>query len=85
MTDEENPANGTDAGIQPQEQEQDQEQEQEQRPENPPSKDQLPENHDTAYGVVDWDGPDDPENPMNWSITRKWITISIVSFTTLNM
>jgi len=21
--------------------------------------------------VVDWDGPDDPEKPMNWSQTRK--------------
>jgi hypothetical protein len=21
--------------------------------------------------VVDWDGPDDPEKPMNWSKTRK--------------
>lgn len=22
--------------------------------------------------VVDWDGPDDPTNPLNWSKKRKW-------------
>jgi len=22
--------------------------------------------------LVTWDGPDDPENPKNWSIKRKW-------------
>ncbi|THH06070.1 hypothetical protein EW145_g4340 [Phellinidium pouzarii] len=29
--------------------------------------------------VVDWDGPDDPENPRNWSYKRKWIVTLIVS------
>ncbi|EPQ31657.1 uncharacterized protein PFL1_00990 [Pseudozyma flocculosa PF-1] len=28
--------------------------------------------------LVVWDGPDDPENPMNWSLTRKWITTSLL-------
>jgi MFS family permease len=23
--------------------------------------------------IVDWDGPDDPENPLNWSKARKWL------------
>ncbi|KAJ6007794.1 benomyl/methotrexate resistance protein [Penicillium herquei] len=22
--------------------------------------------------IVDWDGPDDPENPLNWSVKKKW-------------
>lgn len=48
------------------------------------SAEQLPDNHDAVH-VVDWDGPDDPANPMNWSPTRKWITIAIVSFSTLNV
>lgn len=26
--------------------------------------------------VVDWDGPDDPANPMNWAPARKW-TIAV--------
>lgn len=24
--------------------------------------------------LIEWDGPDDPENPMNWSNRKKWIT-----------
>lgn len=23
--------------------------------------------------VIDWDGPNDPENPFNWSPTYKWV------------
>ena len=31
---------------------------------------------------VSWDGPEDPENPKNWSFKRKWAaTIVISSFT----
>ncbi|KAI9737959.1 MAG: hypothetical protein M1834_009329 [Cirrosporium novae-zelandiae] len=38
----------------------------------------------TAVEVVDpdevwWDGPDDPENPLNWTIKIKWINIALVS------
>lgn len=33
--------------------------------------------------IVDWDGPDDPSNPLNWSISKKTTTISMVSFLTL--
>ncbi|KAI1503170.1 major facilitator superfamily domain-containing protein [Biscogniauxia marginata] len=32
---------------------------------------------------VDWDGPNDPENPMNWPISRKWMNIGIVSLMTV--
>ncbi|KAK6501438.1 hypothetical protein TWF481_009276 [Arthrobotrys musiformis] len=32
--------------------------------------------------LVDWDGPDDPQNPLNWSIKKKWIaTVVVSSFT----
>ncbi|KAJ5281372.1 hypothetical protein N7478_006744 [Penicillium angulare] len=31
---------------------------------------------------VTWDGPDDPENPKNWSMKTKWITMGIVSMYT---
>ena len=31
---------------------------------------------------VSWEGPDDPENPKNWSFKRKWAaTIVVSSFT----
>ncbi|KAF3809416.1 MFS transporter fsa7 [Colletotrichum gloeosporioides] len=33
--------------------------------------------------IVDFDGPNDPEHPLNWSTTRKTITIVIVSLTAL--
>lgn len=29
--------------------------------------------------IVDWDGPDDPENPLRWSKTKKNVHIVIVS------
>lgn len=33
--------------------------------------------------VVDWDGPDDPHNPQNFSRTRKWILTIVGIFGTL--
>lgn len=32
--------------------------------------------------VVDWDGPDDPANPMNWTSAKKVAAIAIVSLIT---
>ncbi|KAF2011784.1 MFS general substrate transporter [Aaosphaeria arxii CBS 175.79] len=29
--------------------------------------------------IVFWDGPDDPQNPLNWPFTKKWGTVLIVS------
>ncbi|EED23207.1 bicyclomycin resistance protein, putative [Talaromyces stipitatus ATCC 10500] len=32
--------------------------------------------------IVSWDGPDDPENPMNWPVWKKWIyTVALGSVT----
>ena len=33
----------------------------------------------TDPDIVDWAGPDDPENPTNWSPATKWGIIAIVS------
>ena len=33
--------------------------------------------------VVDWDGPDDPENPMNWPTSKKVTAIGLVSLITV--
>lgn len=33
--------------------------------------------------LVTWDGPDDPKNPKNWSMRRKWAATFIVSSFTL--
>lgn len=33
--------------------------------------------------VVDWEGPDDPSNPMNWSSSKKIASIGLVSLITM--
>ncbi|KAH7367026.1 polyamine transporter 3 [Plectosphaerella cucumerina] len=33
--------------------------------------------------VVNWDGPDDPENPQNWPDKKKWMNIGLISGLTL--
>jgi hypothetical protein len=35
--------------------------------------------------LVQWDGPDDPENPMNWSRSRRWIVTGVVILLSLNV
>lgn len=37
----------------------------------------------TDPNLVTWDGPDDPENPKNWQLSRKYGAVVIVSFFTL--
>ncbi len=34
--------------------------------------------------IVDWDGPDDPSNPLNWSPIKKNLHIGVVSIFTLS-
>lgn len=34
---------------------------------------------DRDPNMVSWDGPDDPENPKNWKMSRKWIATVVVS------
>jgi hypothetical protein len=33
--------------------------------------------------AVGWDGPDDPNNPMNWPAKKKWSCIGALSIMTL--
>lgn len=33
--------------------------------------------------IVDWEGPDDPQNPYNWPAKKKWANIGILSLLTL--
>ncbi|KAF2790704.1 MFS general substrate transporter [Melanomma pulvis-pyrius CBS 109.77] len=39
--------------------------------------------HEIDPNIVDWDGPDDPENPMNWPVKKKWRLIFILALVTL--
>ncbi|KAG1852442.1 MFS polyamine transporter [Suillus subalutaceus] len=43
----------------------------------------LPTTDDTDVLIVDWDGPDDSQNPKNWSLRRKWAATIILSLFTL--
>ncbi|TDZ27904.1 Efflux pump radE [Colletotrichum spinosum] len=38
---------------------------------------------DDDPNIVDWDGPDDPENPQNWPMKKKWLNIAAISILTL--
>ena len=38
---------------------------------------------DPDVNIVDWDGPDDPENPFNWPVKKKWIITAVALFATL--
>ena len=33
----------------------------------------------TDPNVVNWDGPNDPENPLNWPASKKWTNIAFLS------
>lgn len=39
----------------------------------------------TDTNLVGWDGPDDPENPQNWSVKYKWIVTGICILMTVNV
>jgi multidrug resistance protein len=39
----------------------------------------IPPEDTQDANIVDWDGPDDPENPMNWSSLLRWTHIMLVS------
>ncbi|KAJ7847612.1 MFS general substrate transporter [Mycena olivaceomarginata] len=38
--------------------------------------------NDPEQVIVSWDGPEDPENPRNWSNHRRWTVTVVVSFFT---
>ncbi|KAK6077709.1 transporter [Seiridium cupressi] len=43
-----------------------------------------PESADEADpDTVDWDGPEDAENPMSWPMSKKWLNVSILSLLTI--
>jgi hypothetical protein len=40
---------------------------------------------DEDDNLVHWDGPGDPQNPLNWGDARKWLTIGLISFSSFNV
>lgn len=41
--------------------------------------DHMTKQHTVDPNIVDWDGPDDPANPLNWSGPKKVLHIAYVS------
>lgn len=37
---------------------------------------------DLSHGIVGWESPDDPENPMNFTKGKKWLLIGLMSLMT---
>lgn len=33
--------------------------------------------------IVDWDGPDDPQNPQNWPMKKRWGNVAVLSLLTI--
>ncbi|KAJ5597202.1 hypothetical protein N7537_007286 [Penicillium hordei] len=40
-------------------------------------------NNPSVVITADWDGPDDPKNPKNFALWRKWVMVFTVSFSSL--
>jgi hypothetical protein len=40
-------------------------------------------NNPSVMITADWDGPDDPKNPKNFALWRKWAMVFAVSFSSL--
>lgn len=47
-----------------------------------PTKELFPET-DLSRGIVGWDGQDDPNNPQNFSPSKKWSLLALISVMTL--
>lgn len=62
--------------------------------ETPPAQQPVPSSTDVENispnslssqgNIVDWDAPDDPQNPQNWPSSKKWIIIILISLITFN-
>lgn len=48
-----------------------------------PTDKDAPESDNVGLTIVDFNGPDDPENPMNWSSRKKTLTIALVTLMTI--
>lgn len=38
---------------------------------------------DKDQNIINWDGPDDPHNPVNWSARKKWTNVMLLAAMTL--
>ena len=45
----------------------------------------IPAESESDPYKVDWDGPDDPTNPQNWTLRRKWALTALCTLMTVNV
>ena len=45
----------------------------------PSQPDQTPIEQETKDNIVDWDGPDDPQNPRNWPAWKRMTQVVLAS------
>jgi hypothetical protein len=48
-----------------------------------PSQEIKAENDAKDPNIVDWDGPDDPASPLNWTGKKKWTNGALLATMTL--
>ena len=51
-----------------------------------PRSDTVEQQHSTSKldnNIIDWDGPLDPEMPLNWGARKKWTNVLVVAVLTL--
>ena len=57
-------------------------------PRSPPERQKslhIPSKPEKDPNMVNWDGPDDPENPQNWSKSYKWLLTLICMLLCVNV
>lgn len=52
---------------------------------NAPQPEPETKNQGQDPNMVDWNGPDDPENPQNWPKSKKWLVTLALAFLTLTI
>lgn len=45
-------------------------------------RERILEETDNDLEVINWDGPNDPENPLNWSPRKRWANLILLSYMT---
>ena len=45
----------------------------------------APANEPVEGKPVSWDGPNDPDNPQNWSASKKWLVMFVTGVITVNV
>ena len=45
----------------------------------------APVNEPVERKPISWDGPNEPNNPQNWSASKKWLVMTVTGIITINV